>query len=432
MANSVPLDESHAKSLDGRDPLRDRRSLFAFPSELTGPGGRECVYLCGNSLGLMPMAARELVNEELEDWTRLAVEGHLESRRPWLSYHDQFREMGARLVGAASGEVVMMNSLTVNLHLLMASFYRPTTERYRILVEDRAFPSDMHAVASQARFHGFDPEDAVLVARPREGEQTLRTEDIEALFEEHGGSIALVLFGGVNYFSGQLFDLERLVDAGRRAGCIVGLDLAHAAGNVPLRLHDWGVDFAAWCSYKYLNSGPGAVAGAFVHEKHWKKGWRGPRFEGWWGHEERTRFRMAPEFKPGAGVEAWQLSNPPILAMAPLLASLRIFDEVGMAALREKSMRLTGYLEAQIDARLGERVRIITPRDPEARGAQLSLLIEGSARAVRDSLRREGVICDMREPDVIRLAPTPLYNSFYDAWLAVDALDRVLGAGRPA
>jgi kynureninase len=431
-------DEGFAREMDARDPLREFRGLFHIPTAacVGGEASKPALYFTGNSLGLMPKAAGPAVEQELKDWRELAVEAHLHGKTPWLSYHEVFREMGARLVGGVPGEVVMMNSLTVNLHLLMVSFYRPTRERYRIVVEDALFPSDSYAVASQARFHGLDPADAVVRLKPRSGEQTLRTEDIEAKLREIGGSVALVMLGGVNYLTGQWFDMERITRTGHDVGAVVGWDLAHAAGNVPMRLHDWGVDFAAWCSYKYLNAGPGAVAGAFVHEKHGKKpplGERGhqgqealPRFAGWWGNDPATRFAMRPEFVAREGADGWQLSNPPIMAMAPLKASLEIFDRVGMAALREKSLKLTGYLEYLLD-RLGDRVRIITPRHPGQRGCHLSLSFRGDAKRVLDSLKREGVVCDFREPDVIRAAPAPLYNTFEDVWRFAGVLGRVLG-----
>ncbi len=423
-------EEGFALEMDRRDPLREYRGLFSVPSAeaVGGAGGgaaRPALYFTGNSLGLMPRGVRPVLEQELSDWERLAVEGHLHGKTPWFSYHEVFRETGARLVGAVPGEVVMMNSLTVNLHLLMVSFYRPTRERYRIVVEDSLFPSDSYAVASQAGFHGFDAAEAVVRLKPRQGEQTLRTEDIEAKLRELGPSVALVMLGGVNYLTGQWFDMERITRAGHGVGAVVGWDLAHAAGNVPMRLHEWGVDFAAWCSYKYLNAGPGAVAGAFVHEKHGKR-FDLPRFAGWWGNDPATRFAMRPEFVPREGADGWQISNPPILAMAPLKVSLEIFDRAGMERLREKSLKLTGYMEFLLDS-LGDRVRIITPRDPAQRGCHLSLGFRGESKRVLESLKREGVVCDFREPDVIRVAPVPLYNTFEDVWRFAHVLGRVLG-----
>ncbi|HYE03828.1 MAG TPA: kynureninase [Phycisphaerales bacterium] len=418
-------DEAWARGLDERDPLRHTRDLFEVPA---GPGGAPSVYLVGNSLGAQPKAARAAVERELDDWARLGVEGHFGARTPWYSYHEVFRECGARLVGARPGEVVMMNSLTVNLHLLLVSFYRPTAERYRILIEDAAFPSDSYVAQTQAEFHGLDPARAVLRARPRAGEQTLRTEDLVSLLESEGRSIAVVMLSGVNYFTGEWFDMERITAAGRAAGCVVGWDLAHAAGNVPVRLHEWGADFAAWCSYKYLNAGPGAVAGCFVHERHGSDRTL-RRFGGWWGNDPATRFAMGPEFVPRAGADGWQLSNPPILAMAPLRASLEIFDRIGMAALREKSVRLTGYLEWLLTrpGTGGRGVGLLTPSDPARRGCQLSVRVPGGARAVLRELGARGIVCDMREPDVIRAAPVPLYTTFHDAWVFARALREVVG-----
>jgi kynureninase len=353
------------------------------------------------------------------------VDAHFEARSPWYSYHERFRDSGARLVGARPGEVVMMNGLTVNLHLMFVSFYRPTAERHAVLMEDCAFPSDTYAVKSQIRFHGYDPEEALIVARPRPGESTLRTEDLEELLDRRGSEIALVFLGAVNYFTGQWFDLPGVTTAARRHGCMVGLDLAHAAGNVPLALHDWQVDFAVWCSYKYLNSGPGAVAGCFVHERHGESADL-PRFAGWWGNDPSTRFRMhlQPEFEPFAGAEGWQLSNPPILAMAPLEASLDLFDEAGMERLRAKSVRLTGYLQSWVDHVGNERLSQPTPRDPAARGCQISLRAVERPRALFESLRSAGVVGDFRQPDVVRVAPVPLYNSFHDVWRFGQALSR--------
>jgi kynureninase len=416
-------DPTVAARLDDRDPLRECRELFHIPP---GPDGRPCAYLCGNSLGLQPRSVRPLVEQELEDWARLGVAAHHHGRNPWLPYHEKFRDSAARLVGGLPGEAVMMNSLTVNLHVLMVSFYRPTSARFKILIEDAAFPSDSYAVASQISFHGFNPRAGLVRLKPREGEATLRTEDIEGVLEREGPSIALVLLGAVNYLTGQWFDMERITHAARRRGCVVGWDLAHAAGNVPLRLHDWGADFAAWCSYKYLNSGPGAVAGAWIHERH-ARDTALPRLAGWWGTDPATRFAMNPEFTPRPGADGWQLSNPPILALAPVKASLDIFDRAGMEALREKSVRLTAYMESLLDRLPPGRVRVLTPRDPARRGAQLSIVVSGAARGLESKLAAEGVVADFREPDVLRAAPAPLYNSFHDVWRFVVALSRLLG-----
>lgn len=439
-ANSSSTSEADAGSLDAADPLRAERALFHIPSAAAVSGNPalpgECIYLCGNSLGLMPRAARAVVEQELHDWATLGVEGHLRGANPWLPYHEQFRESGARLVGARPGEVVMMNSLTVNLHLMMVTFYRPTAERHRIVIQDSSFPSDAYAVASQADHHRFGPDEAVVKLRPRPGEDTLRTEDVEAFLRRDGAGVALVIMEAVNYITGQWLDVGRITAAAHAAGCRVGWDLAHAAGNVPLQLHDWGVDFAAWCSYKYLNAGPGAVAGCFVHEKHGRAAVPPPRFAGWWGNDPATRFRMEPRFAARDGADGWQLSNPPIFSLAPLRASLDIFDRVGMAALREKSVRLTGHLERLIDEMNGRlpaprRVGVLTPRDPAARGCAISLRLSEGAKEVLDALLRAGVVCDFREPDVIRVAPVPLYNTFTDVWRFAQVLESLLGGTAP-
>jgi kynureninase len=418
---AVALDEQRAMDLDDRDPLPTLRSRFLVPRH---EDSREIAYFAGNSLGLQPRSTRTVLEEELDDWATLAVEGHLEARRPWVSYHELLREPSARLVGARPAEVVVMNSLTVNLHLLMASFYRPTQQRYRILIEDSAFPSDSYAVRSQAAWHGFDPDQAIVRLKPRDGESVLQTADVVDWLAASGSDVALVLFGAVNYYSGQYLDIQTITAAVHDAGAVVGWDLAHAAGNVALRMHDWDVDWAAWCSYKYLNAGPGSLAGAFVHERH--LGDRTlPRLAGWWSTDPRTRFDMAPTLSPLDTADAWAVSNPPILAMAPVLASLRIFDEVGMEALRAKSVRLTGYLESLLDQ---AGAQFITPRDPDRRGAQLSVRIPGDAADVTAQLRsRHAVIADSRKPDVLRLAPAPLYTTFHDCWRAAAALATVLG-----
>jgi len=418
-------DESFARQADVRDPLGSYRERFHIPSRAEGS---EIVYLCGNSLGLQPKAARRLVEREIEDWARLGLEGHFEARTPWYSYHEVFRETGARLVGARPGEVVMMNSLTVNLHLMLVSFYRPTARRHKILTDAPTFPSDRYALQSHLRHRGHDPVEALIVARPREGESSLRIEDVLSLIDERGDEIALVAMNGVNYFSGQLFDIGRITAAAKARGCTVGWDLAHAAGNVETRLHDDDVDFAVWCSYKYLNSGPGAVAGCFVHARHGGDA-SIPRFAGWWGTDPETRFEMQSRlsFVPALGAEGWQLSNPPILAMAPVRASLDMFDEVGMKALREKSAALTGYLQFLVDRIAAGRVEILTPRDPGARGCQLSLRVAVRPREVLRGLSSEGVVVDFRDPDVLRVAPVPLYNTFHDVWRFGSALARRLG-----
>lgn len=432
MTVAVDLSEAGARYLDATDPAPSRRHDFLVPP---APGGRfpETAYLAGNSLGLQPRTVRTILDEELRAWAELGVEGHVEGERPWKPYHAFLREPLARLVGAFPEETVAMNSLTVNLHLLMVSFYRPTRARHAIVIEDSAFPSDSYAVRSQAALHGFDPDESVIRLRPRPREDTLRTADVLDVLDAEGDRIALLMLGGVNFLTGELMDIPAITAAGRRVGAVVGWDLAHAVGNVPLALSEWGVDWAAWCHYKYVNSGPGAVAGAFVHRRHLADRTL-PKLQGWWSSNETTRFAMAPVVDPVDTADAWQLSNPPILAMAPVLASLQIFDEVGMVALRERSVRLTGYLEALLDGMAAERgsgppLRVLTPRDPQRRGTQLSVRIgAGSAHAVCERLRREhGVIADAREPDVVRLAPVPLYCTHHDTWRAAKALVTVVG-----
>lgn len=418
-------EEEFAHRRDAEDPLRAFRELFHFPRS---PAGAP-LYFVGNSLGLQPKAVRAAVEQELEDWAALGVEGHVEAKHPWLPYHEEVRETLARVVGARPSEVVAMNSLTTNLHLLMVSFYRPSRERYKIVIEDTAFPSDSYAVQSQVDFHheraGFDPKSAVLRLKARAGESALRTEDILATIEAQASSITLLLLGGVNYLTGQYFDIPAITHFARARGIVVGWDLAHAAGNVELRLHDWDCDFAAWCSYKYLNSGPGAVAGAFVHERHLRDKTL-PRFAGWWGNDPATRFKMGPEFVPVESADAWQLSNPPVLALAPLRVSLEIFDLATMPALRAKSVALTGYLEEQLKcSSIHERIRGLTPGSSADRGAQLSLEVNGATPATARTLHERGVFSDFREPNVIRVAPIPLYNSFHDVWRLVRVLDGV-------
>ncbi|MGA7537531.1 MAG: kynureninase [Steroidobacteraceae bacterium] len=409
-----------ARSLDEADALRGFRERFALPRNR---GAEPLVYLCGHSLGLMPLGARALVLEELEDWARLAVLGHEHARRPWIPYHENLREGLASLVGARPGEVVAMSSLTVNLHLLLAAFYQPSGERRRILIEAGAFSSDRHAVASQIAWRGLDPEETLVELLPPVGTDTIPEESIEAYLEEHGASVALVLWPGVQYRTGQAFDLGRIARAAHRAGCIAGFDLAHAIGNLPLALHDIEADFAVWCSYKYLNGGPGAIGGGFVHERHER-----PHLAGWWGHETATRFRMGPEFRAAPGAAGWQISNPPILSAAPLIASLALFSQAGLPRLRRKSLVLTGYLEYLLD-RLAPDVALITPRGVGARGCQLSLRIagpQGRGQRVFDALTAQGAIGDWREPDTMRLAPVPLYNSFVDVFRGAEALAQAL------
>jgi kynureninase len=409
------IDETFARELDAEDPLRSLREQFHLP---LGKDGKPLIYFAGNSLGVMPKSARRIVEEELDNWARLAVDAHHDAGTPWYSYHETLREPISRLVGAKPNEVICMNSLTVNLHLMMATFYRPMKSRFKILMEDPAFPSDTYAIKTQIAHGGFDPKDALILARPRRGEFTIRTEDIIDLIEKHADELAVVMIGALNFFTGQLFDIEKITKAAQKHGIIVALDLAHAIGNVPLALHDWNVDFAVWCSYKYLNAGPGAVAGAFVHERHATN--RGlPRLAGWWGNDPATRFRLhlEPEFVPVPSADAWQISNPPIFSMSPLRASLAIFNEAGgMEPLRAKSIKLTGYLEFLLREIGSKKFSVITPREPDARGCQLSILAHQHPKELSGELQAAGVKCDFREPNIIRVAPTPLYNTFHEVW----------------
>ena len=412
MASRFQTGADSAAAMDARDPLAHFRDRFLIPKTKTGD---DCIYLCGHSLGLQPKTARSYLEQELRDWAQFGVEGHFHARNPWVPYHRLLTQQTATLVGAHPGEVVVMNSLTVNLHLMMTSFYRPTSDRHKILVERGAFPSDQYAVKSQIRFHGFDPASSLLELTPREGESCMRDEDIVALIDREGDSIALILIGGINYVTGQAFDMAGITKAGLRKGCVVGFDLAHAAGNILLHLHDWGPDFAVWCNYKYLNGGPGCVGGCFVHERH-ASAWQLPRFAGWWGHDEETRFQMGPDFHPMLGAEGWQLSNPPILALAALRASLEIFLEAGLQRLRDKSRSLTRYMEALLGEQASPKFSIITPREEERRGAQLSIRLPSSGRELCDRLASAGVIGDWREPDTFRVAAVPLYNSYQDVY----------------
>ncbi|HEY9681244.1 MAG TPA: kynureninase [Oculatellaceae cyanobacterium] len=404
-------DLDFAKHMDETDPLRVFRQEFLFPNR----AGDSIVYLAGNSLGLQPRSATGYVLEELGEWARLGVEGHFQARHPWLLYHEFLTEMTARLVGANPSEVITMNSLTVNLHLMLVSFYKPTKERFKILIESDAFPSDRYAVASQAKFHGYDPKEAILELAPRQGELTLRQEDIEEFIQKHGNEIAVVLIGQVNYLTGQAFDLLRLAELSHEHGCIFGTNLAHGAGNLRLNLHGDDVDFAVWCGYKYLNAGPGAVAGCFVHDRY-EESFDLSRFAGWWGHNKETRFEMGPEFDPLPGAEGWQISNPPIFQMAALRASLELFDKATMYALRKKSVLLTGYLDFLLKPISSDICTIITPSDPEQRGAQLSLKVPKQPQQFVRQLKDHGVICDFREPDIVRVAPAPIYCSFEDVY----------------
>ncbi len=407
--------EDFARQLDAEDPLRDFREKFSLP---LGKDGNPVIYFAGNSLGLMPKSARQIVDDELDNWANLGVDAHHASGTPWYSYHEALREPTARLVGAKPVEVICMNSLTVNLHLMMATFYRPTKSRFKVLMEEPAFPSDTYAIKTQLIHHGLDPKDALVLARPRKGEFTVRTEDILDLIEEHADDLAVVIMGAVNFFTGQLVDLETVTAAAQKHGIIVGFDLAHAAGNVPLSLREWNVDFAVWCSYKYLNAGPGAVAGAFLHERH-ATNTKLPRLAGWFGNDPNTRFRLhlEPEFVPVPSADGWQISNPPIFSMAPLRASLAIFDEAGgMELLRAKSIKLTGYLQFLLESAEHSALTVITPRDAACRGCQLSILAHEHPKELHQKLEAAGVKADFREPNVIRAAPAPLYNTFHDVW----------------
>lgn len=418
------LSRTYAEHLDRADPLADLRSHFLFPKR---HNGTPAVYLCGHSLGLASQQAIRVVSEELDHWARFGVEGHFDSPRPWLPYHELLAPALARLAGAQPIEVVTMNTLTVNLHLMLTSFYRPTAQRYKILIEHTAFSSDRYAVVSQLRLHGFDPADALLEA-PADATGSFDEESICALIEREGPSLALVLLPGVQYLNGQWLDMQRITACAQRHGCRVGFDLAHAIGNVPLHLHDWNVDFAVWCGYKYLNGGPGATAGCFVHERH-ARDFNLPRLAGWWGHDKSSRFTMPATFTPLPGAEGWQISNPPILSTAPLVASLQLFDRAGMDALRAKSVLLTGYLQTLLSELLSEHVTVLTPGERQRRGCQLSLRLHRepeAARKIHQALIARGLICDWREPDVIRAAPVPLYNSFADVWDFVAALQDCL------
>ncbi len=417
--------------LDLHDP--GWRELFWIPACAGSVEGdfSDVAYFAGNSLGLQPKATQQALSVELQRWAEWGVEGQLNGPRPWKDYHEALCGPAARLVGALPGETVVMNSLTVNLHLLLATFYRPEGARTKILMEDIVFPSDGYAVDSQARWHGRDPSADVIRLRPRDGEDTLRTEDVLSAIAEHGESLAVVMFSAVNYLTGEWLDMPTITNAGQSVGAYVGWDLAHAAGNVPMALHDWNVDFAAWCSYKYVNSGPGAVAGAFIHERH-ARDTDLPRLAGWWGTRSDTRFQMHRHFDPPPTADAWQVSNPPIFAMTPVQVSLEIFDDVGMEALRARSLRLTGYLEELFTEVIQDlapgSMQIVTPANPDRRGCQLSVRFSADINVLADKLRDlDGVIADSRNPDIIRFAPTPLYSTYQDCWRAADALRRRLG-----
>lgn len=411
-----------ARGLDQNDPIRHMRDAFFIPKM---PTGADRIYLCGNSLGLQPKRTADFVQQELEDWKNLGVDGHFEARKPWMPYHEFLTKQMAAVVGGLPHEVVVMNSLTVNLHLLMVSFYRPNADRNKIIIEKNAFPSDQYAVKSQLEFHGVDPKKGLLELPPSPGRAYTTKEDILEFIDQHGAETALILLGGVNYYSGQAFPLKDIVETGHKKGCVVGFDLAHAAGNIDCQLHESGADFAAWCTYKYLNSGPGGMSGVFVHDRH-AQNFDLPRFAGWWGHDKRSRFKMPDTFQPEPGAEGWQLSNPPILAMAALRASLSIFDEVGIQALRKKSEQLTSFFEECIQSIPTDRIEIITPETAENRGCQLSLRVKGGDKSLFEALTNMGVVSDWREPDVIRIAPVPLYNTFQEGVLFAEKLEKAL------
>lgn len=407
-----------ANKLDKEDQLSSYKNEFHIPKD---ENGNELIYLCGNSLGLQPKRTKAYLNQELIDWAKLGVEGHEHAKNPWMPYHEFLAESYSKIVGAKKSEVVAMNSLTVNLHLMMVSFYRPSAKRNKILIEADAFPSDIYAVNSQINHHGFDPNESLLKLSSRKNETVVRTEDIKKVIHEKGDEIALIMLGGVNYYTGQVFEFETITKLAHEKGIIVGFDLAHAAGNIKLELHKWNVDFAVWCSYKYLNSGPGSLAGAFIHEKHHKSDL--PRFAGWWGHNKENRFKMPDKFEPIQTAEGWQQSNPPILSLAAIRASLSIFDEIGMNALVEKSKKMTDYLIWLLQTIESNKINIITP---EEKGCQISIQVKDADKTLFKTITKKGVIADWREPDVIRIAPVPLYNSYTDVYKFYKILDSIL------
>jgi len=416
---------AYAQMLDEQDPLHQLRDEFLFPQQ----NGKPFIYLCGNSLGLQPKSAREVLGKQLDNWQNLAVEGWFEGDSPWMFYHKELKKLMAPIVGANPDEVCPMNTLTVNLHLLLVSFYKPAQKRFKIIMEAGAFPSDQYAIESQVRFHGYDPAEAIIEVAPRAGEYTLRTADITAKITEHADEIALVLFGGINYFTGQWFDMEAITKAGHAAGAVVGFDLAHAAGNVPVKLHEWDIDFACWCSYKYQNSGPGGISGIFVHEKHFGDQTLN-RFAGWWGYKEETRFKMAKGFVPEQGADGWQISCSQVMPMALYHASLLLFEAAGfMEPIRHKSINLTSYLFyiiGQVNQEIGyEQFRIITPAADKDRGAQVSIVAAGDAKGIFTKLVEHNVLGDWREPNVIRLSPVPLYNSYEDVFRTGELLLKI-------
>ncbi|WP_047789350.1 kynureninase [Tenacibaculum mesophilum] len=412
----------YAQQQDKEDKLAHLRAQFHIPKD---PKGNDWLYFTGNSLGLQPKQTQQYIQQELDDWAKYGVEGHFEARNPWMPYHEFLTNSMAKIVGAKPLEVVVMNTLTTNLHLLMVSFYQPTKAKYKIVIESDAFPSDRYAVQSQLKFHGFDTEEGLIEWKPREGEELLRIEDLEKIVDEQGDEIALLLIGGVNYYTGQYLDIKRIAEIGHVKNCMVGIDLAHGAGNISPELHDSGVDFAAWCTYKYLNSGPGSLGGLFVHEKH-AHNKDLPRFAGWWNHNKETRFNMRQPFDVMPGAEGWQLSNPPILSMAAIRASLDMFEEVGMEALRAKSEKLTGYFEYLINQIDTDRIKIITSSNPKERGCQLSIQVKNADKSLHKKLTENNIITDWREPDVIRCAPVPMYNSFEDVYRMVEILKTLL------
>lgn len=420
--SNYKLGPDFAKQLDKEDPLAHFKNQFHIPKD---KNGNELIYLCGNSLGLQPKITKEYINQELEDWANLGVEGHTEGKNPWLHYHEFLTETMAEVVGAKPIEVVVMNTLTANLHFMMVSFYKPTQKRYKILIEADAFPSDKYAVESQLRHHGFDDKEGLILWKAREGEELANYDDLETILETQGEDIALVMIGGVNYYTGQFFDLKRIANLAHKKGCVVGFDCAHGAGNVALNLHDSGADFAVWCTYKYMNSGPGSLSGCFVHERHANNKALN-RFTGWWSHNKQTRFRMRDAFDQLPGAEGWQLSNPPILSMAAIRASVDVFKAAGFDNLIKKSKKLTGYFEFLINALNNPDIKIITPSNPDERGCQLSIQVKNADRGLHNKLTEAGVISDWREPDVIRCAPVPLYNSFEDVYDMVEKLKTVL------
>lgn len=422
MITGLKASLEYAKELDKKDKIAHYRNQFHIPKD---KNGKDWIYMCGNSLGLQPKITQQYIQQELNDWANFGVEGHFEAKNPWMPYHEFLTDAMAKVVGANPLEVVIMNTLTTNLHLLMVSFYQPTKTKYKIVIESDAFPSDRYAVESQLHFHGFDPKEGVIEWKPRKGEELLHIEDLEEIIDQQGDEIALLLIGGLNYYTGQYLDIKKIADLGHSKNCMVGIDLAHGVGNIQPKLHESGVDFAAWCTYKYLNSGPGSLGGLFVHEKHaYNKDLK--RFAGWWSHNKKTRFNMRQEFDVMPGAEGYQLSNPPILSMAAIKASLDIFNEVGMDTLREKSIALTGYFEFLIHQIDTDRIKIITPSNPNERGCQLSIQVKNADKSLHQKLTDHHIITDWREPDVIRCAPTPLYNSFEDVFKTTKILKTVL------